>query len=114
MRTFDDVKLSVHRTFPDLDIDSAEFKTVVVEEVSKLVGLSDTKIAKFTGYSRGFVIPRVKKIKKNGLGLDIAATAVVEPLCLPQEGRPKPQKAELAKPIDENVVDRVGAVRFFG
>jgi DNA-binding PadR family transcriptional regulator len=48
---------------PSIEQASEDYKAALVVKAAQFVGLSDTKIAKVTGLSRGFVIPRVKRLK---------------------------------------------------
>lgn len=69
--TLDEVKAEVRRIDPTLTEDHRYFKTAVfLVAAYKGVGQSDVALHKFTGYSRGWLIRRIKNIKKAGIWKD--------------------------------------------
>lgn len=62
-----DYEAEAKTVYPNAEGD--ELKTAVVCAAARKVGLSDTKIARETGITRGFIIPRVKRLKAASISL---------------------------------------------
>ena len=66
--TLDEVKAEVRRIDPTLSEDHRSFKTALFLVAAKLgVGHSDVALHRFTGFSRGWLIRRIKNLKKAGI-----------------------------------------------
>jgi hypothetical protein len=63
----------------DPELSGEAFKVGILIAAANKVGLSDSKISKETTLSRGFVIPRVKKLKENkvDVGKALASSAAL-------------------------------------
>ena len=69
--TLDEVKAEVRRIDPTLSDDHRYFKTALFLVAAKLgVGHSDVALHRFTGFSRGWLIRRIKNLKKAGIWRD--------------------------------------------
>jgi hypothetical protein len=66
--TLDEVKAELRRIDPSLTDDHRCFKTALFLVAAKLgVGQSDVALHRFTGFSRGWLIRRIKNLKKAGI-----------------------------------------------
>ena len=69
--TLDEVKAEVKRIDPTLSEEHRFYKTAVfLVAALKSVGQSDVALHKFTGYSRGWLIRRIKNLKRSGIWKD--------------------------------------------
>ena len=62
----EDLKAKVQEQLPGVEPTDQRFSSGLIAAVASQVGLSDSKVAKAAGLSRGFVIPRVKRLKATG------------------------------------------------
>lgn len=66
--TLDQVKAEVRRIDPTLGEEHRYFKTALFLVAAKMgVGQSDVALHRFTGFSRGWLIRRIKNLKKAGI-----------------------------------------------
>lgn len=66
--TLDEIKAEVQRIDPTLNEAHRFFKTAVFMVAAyKGVGQSDVALHKFTGFSRGFLIRRIKNLRQEGI-----------------------------------------------
>jgi hypothetical protein len=69
--TLDDVKAEVRRIDPSMTEDHRYFKTAVfLVAALKAVGQSDVALHRFTGCSRGWLIRRIKNLRRAGIWKD--------------------------------------------